>query len=119
MVTSPHTEQPIDHVGGAPVTRRAERLVVVVGSPATHEQLRELVGTRVDLRVVSGTERRTGNEAKADLAWADLVVIWGSTQLDHKTSRLYTAARDDRVVTCAKRGIAALAATILEFTSRR
>jgi hypothetical protein len=98
--------------------RGLARLVVVGGSPATHEELRTLVGARLQLRVVDGTERRTSNDAKADLAWADLVVIWGSTQLDHKTSRLYTAAHADHVVTCGKRGIAALAATILAFARR-
>jgi nucleotide-binding universal stress UspA family protein len=42
MVTSPHTEQPIDHVGGAPVTRRAERLVVVVGFDGSSSSYRAL-----------------------------------------------------------------------------
>jgi hypothetical protein len=112
-------EPAIDAAVEALVAHDLRRLVIVGGSPATHEELRALVGDRLDLRVVSGTDRRTGSEARADLAWADLVVIWGSTQLDHKTSRLYTVPKSDRVVTCARRGIAALGATILEFTTRR
>lgn len=112
-------EPAVDAAIDAMRARGLARLVVVGGSPATHEELRTLVAARLQLRVVDGTERRTGSDAKADLAWADLVVIWGSTQLDHKTSRLYTAAHADHVVTCGKRGIAALAATILAFAQRR
>jgi hypothetical protein len=116
-------EPAIDAAVEALVAHGLRRLLIVGGSPATHEELRALVGDRVDLRVVSGTDRHTGSEARGDLAWADLAVVWGSTQLDHKTSRLYTAPRSSpgtaAVVTCARRGIAALAATILEFTARR
>lgn len=60
---------------------------------------------------------QTGRDAKADLAWADIVVVWDGTELDHKVSRLYTDARDRRVVTCQRRGIAALAATLSQAAS--
>jgi hypothetical protein len=99
--------------------RDLRRLVVVGGSPATHEELGALVGDRIELRLVSGTDRRTQQDARHDLDWADLVIVWGSTQLDHKTSRLYTTVHAAHVVTCAKRGISSLAETILAFTARR
>ena len=95
------------------------RVVVVGGSPATHEELSALVGDQIELRLISGTDRRSHQDAKHDLDWADVVVVWGSTQLDHKTSRLYTTVHAPHVVTCAKRGIASLAETILAFTARR
>lgn len=94
------------------------RIVVVGGSPSTREELRGLIADRLELRLVSGTDRRTGGDAKADLRWADLVVIWGSTELDHKISRLYTSASQGRVVTCARRGIAALAETLAKAAAR-
>jgi hypothetical protein len=94
------------------------RIVVVGGSPSTREELRGLIADRLELRLVSGTDRRTSRDAKADLVWADLVVIWGSTELDHKISRLYTGASQGRVVTCAKRGIAALAETLAKAAAR-
>jgi hypothetical protein len=94
------------------------RIVVVGGSPSTREELRGLIGDRLELRLVSGTERRTSRDSKADLSWADLVVIWGSTELDHKISRLYTGASQGRVVTCPRRGIAALAETIAKAAAR-
>jgi len=101
------------------VRRRLHRVVVVGGSPATREELGALCADRLDLRLVSGTDRRTTRDAKADLAWADLIVIWGSTELDHKVSKLYTDTKDARVVTCSRRGIAALAATLAEAARRR
>ncbi|HWO27092.1 MAG TPA: hypothetical protein VNO30_50525 [Kofleriaceae bacterium] len=94
------------------------RIVVVGGSPSTREELRSLIAGRLELRLVSGTDRRTSRDAKADLSWADLVVIWGSTELDHKISKLYTGASQGRVVTCAKRGIAALAETLAKAAAR-
>ena len=103
----------------AAITRRGWRRVVVVGgSPGTCEELAAIVGDRVDLRLVSGTDHRSGRDAKADLAWAHVIVVWGSTELHHRVSKLYTDAREGCVVTCPKRGIAALAATIIEAAGK-
>lgn len=109
----------VDRAVAALSARGLRRLVVVGGSPSTHEELRALVGARLELRLVSGTDRRTGREARADLAWADLVVVWGGTELDHKVSKLYTDEKSARVVTCSRRGIAALAATMSDAAARR
>ncbi|MBA3788330.1 MAG: hypothetical protein H0X21_06505, partial [Actinobacteria bacterium] len=83
------------------------RLVVVGGSP----DVRREVGTlqdRLELRLIDGTERRTRTEAQRDLAWADLVVIGGSSELAHKVSNLYTRdAGSTPVVTAARRGVEA------------
>lgn len=100
-------------------SRGFRRIVVVGGSPSTQEELRSLVANRIELRVVSGTDRRTSRDANADLAWANLVIIWGGTELDHKVSKLYTGAKPENVVTCQRRGIAALAETIIEASRRR
>lgn len=98
---------------------KIRRVVVVGGSPSTHEELRSLVGNRLELRLVSGTDRRTSRDASADLAWAELVVIWGGTELDHKVSKLYTDAKPTTVVTCQRRGIAALAETMIAAARAR
>lgn len=55
---------------------------------------------------------------EADLAWADVIMVWGGTQLDHKVSKLYTDARRPNVVTCSRCGIAALAQTVTEHLAR-
>jgi hypothetical protein len=99
--------------------RELDRVVVVGGSPATHEELRRLVADRLELRLIPGTDRRNGAAARADLAWADLVVVWGGTELDHKVSKLYTDGKPAHVVTCPRRGIAALGTTLIEAARRR
>lgn len=93
--------------------RGLQRLVVVGGSPAARENLSALIDPQVQLRLVDGVARRTKTEAQADLRWADRIVIWGSTQLDHKVSSLYTDAGDERVLVVHRRGIAALAEELL------
>ena len=57
-----------------------------------------------------GTDRRTSDRAKADVDWAQLVLIWGGSELDHKVSMLYTSRSEakGKTVLIAKRGIAAL-----------
>jgi hypothetical protein len=90
--------------------RGVSRVVVVGGSPAVREELARSV-TGLELRMVDGTERRTGDRARGDMEWADLVLIWGASELHHKVSELYTQAPPParrKLVHVAKRGIAAL-----------
>ncbi len=86
------------------------RLCVVGGSPASRVELQALVAGRLQLRLVDGTRARTDKEARADLAWAHCVVLWGSTQLDHRVSNLYAGSG---AIQIANRGIAALAGEII------
>jgi len=63
--------------------------------------------------MVDGTERRTGDRARADVEWADLVLVWGASELHHKVSWLYTQVPQPlrhKVVHASRRGIAALLA---------
>jgi hypothetical protein len=91
------------------------RLVVVGGSPGTRGDLRGRV-RKLELRLVDGVTRRTLRQARDDLAWADLVVIWGATEIDHKTSALYAGPN---VVTCQRRGVTSLVETVLTRLSPR
>ncbi|NVI99847.1 hypothetical protein HV824_17200 [Myxococcus sp. AM009] len=87
------------------------RVVVVGGSPAVREELEEKLGHLIDLRMVDGTERRTADRARSDLDWADLVLVWGATELHHKVSGHYThggPAYSHKVVHVVRRGVAAL-----------
>ncbi len=97
--------------------RGMKRLVVVGGSPSVREELAREIGPALELRMVDGTERRTGDKARGDLAWADLVLIWGASELHHKVSMLYTQAPQplrSKVVLVAKRGVAALLQAAVE-----
>lgn len=92
-----------------------KRLAVVGGSPVTREEIAGLVGGRLELRMVDGTVATTAKQAAAVVAWADRVLVWGATQLDHKVSVLF---RGPNVLTVRKRGIADLAASLVEHAGR-
>jgi len=87
------------------------KFVVVGGSPAVRDELRALKPAAWTMRLIDGTQRRTQRDAQADLDWADLILVWGGSELDHKVSHLYTDATGalrKKVVLLAKRGVAAL-----------
>ncbi len=61
--------------------------------------------------MVDGTERRTAERARHDLEWADLVLVWGATELHHKVSEHYThgpPALNRKVIHVARRGVTSL-----------
>ncbi len=91
-------------------------LCVVGGSPTVREELARLVAGRIQLRTVDGTVNRNRAAAGADLAWADRVVIWASTELDHKVSALYSGAN---VLTAAQRGIGPMCDAVASSVRRR
>lgn len=89
---------------------RVSRVVVVGGSPSVRAELSDMK-PGFELRLVDGTERRTQDRSRADLAWAHLVLVWGSSELDHTVSNQYTEGPPGsrpKVVRVARRGIAAL-----------
>lgn len=101
--------------------RNVSKLVVVGGSPSVREELRAQAPVSWQLRLIDGTERRTSKDAQADLDWADVVLVWGGSELDHKVSRLYTDAPPPtrrKIVQIARRGIAALLNAASEHLER-
>ncbi|MBF5041503.1 hypothetical protein FGE12_03825 [Aggregicoccus sp. 17bor-14] len=98
-----------------------QRVVIVGGSPAVREELGTIAGAEVALRLVDGTERRTADRARGDLEWADLVLVWGATELHHQVSTHYTAAPPPlrrKVLHVPKRGVAALLAAAITHLQR-
>ncbi|HUM12212.1 MAG TPA: hypothetical protein VLT82_14800 [Myxococcaceae bacterium] len=97
------------------------RLAIVGGSPSVREELRDSLSGRLELRLIDGTERRTLAQARLDLDWADLVLLWGGSELDHRVSTLYTGAPPPlrrKLVHTSKRGIAALLEAAVVHLSR-
>jgi hypothetical protein len=87
------------------------KLVIVGGSPSVREELERSLGKTLHLRLVDGTERRTEDRSRADAEWADLLLVWGASELHHKVSWHYTqlpAPLRHKVVHVVKRGVAAL-----------
>jgi len=92
--------------------RKGIRHVVIVGgSPAVREELESQLNGHIELRMVDGTERHTAEKARHNLEWADLILVWGATELHHKVSEHYTnvaPAVGRKVILVTRRGIAAL-----------
>jgi hypothetical protein len=120
---------PCEHCGGSVNKREAltlieafaarglSRLLVVGGGPGTAEELVTLLGNAIELRIVDGEAHRNQTQADSELAWADVVAIWGSTILPHKVSKLYTDRRVEyrgKLCTVTRRGAAALCKTVVE-----
>jgi hypothetical protein len=101
--------------------RQVDKVVVVGGSPGVRGELEATLGQALQLRLVDGTERRTQKQASFDLEWADLVLVWGGSELHHKVSLLYTSVPPPlkrKVLQVAKRGVAALLAAGMEHFAR-
>lgn len=92
-----------------------KRVCVVGGSPNSRRDFEEGVGGRLEVRMIDGTKTRNLKSASADTAWANCVVLWGGTQLDHKVSTLYRGAH---VITATARGVPEVAA-VVEQAARR
>lgn len=85
-----------------------------------YAEIEAIVGRAFELRFVDGTSNLpNGAGALRDCAWADLLIIWAPTPLPHKVSDLYRAevCGVAHRVTVHRRGIEALAATVVEHFS--
>ena len=85
------------------------KLLVVGGALNSVRELRELCAKRCEVRFLTledAPRRRTSDE---QVRWADVVVIWASTPIPHKMTQ---AIRGHHVITCTRRGVAALAQTV-------
>ena len=110
----------LDELAAAAASAGVTRLVVVGGSPDIRRELARLPSS-LDVRLVNGVERRTGEQARRDVDWADVVVVCGSSELYHKVSNLYTrepAARGKLVVS-SRRGVEAIVREVVEHLRRR
>ncbi len=127
FVTPPHCE----HCRGSAQRRAAQlaseamraagysHVLVVGGAKATHAALTEaLGGGGVAVRCVDGKQgTRSVATVEADLAWADLMVVWATTPLPHKVSQPYTSRARGLLpcITVPRRGVEAVCDELLRF----
>lgn len=91
-------------------------ICVVGGSPNARREIQLTHTAPPEIRLVDGTIARTRKQAQGDLEWADHVVLWGSTQLDHKVSGLYSAS--PLCTTVNRRSVQELWAHLAESATR-
>ncbi|MCR4316445.1 MAG: hypothetical protein NUW37_08870 [Planctomycetes bacterium] len=102
----------LDDAGAVMLKNNVKKVVVVGGSPGIHRNLVTLWPKKIELRIVDGTESHNEKASKANLLWADLVIIWQRSELKHRVSKLYTDAESNhksKVIMVPRRGIGALA----------
>ena len=97
------------------------RLMVVGGAAGTSAELKSLDLGPVKMRSIFGDRPQGLNGVRADLAWADLLVVWSATELAHKVSVPYVTtahAYGVPIITCPRRGVAALVDTLTQHVDR-
>ena len=88
-------------------------LLLVGGSPRYERELSKVAPPSLSLRFVDGKRKRDERAHQKHKAWADLIVIWGSTILDHAVSQHFVNGRDGWVITVPGRGIEAMLRDVL------
>ncbi len=80
------------------------RVIFVGGSPDIHRELPLLLGEDLDVRIVDGTVARPGRDVQREMDGADVVVLLGSTELNHTVSAAWAGPK---LVATNSRGISA------------
>ena len=92
------------------------KLLVVGGAPNSRDELKSLCGQGCELRFLTTDDKPGRRTSDSPVAWADIVVIWCSTPIDHKrTWRI----RGSHVIRCPQRGVAALAQLVASHVNPR
>ena len=102
------------------------KLIVVGGAEDSFAELRRHNETHKhpDLRLVEGGHRPDKRQARDLCRGADLVVLWGSTQVHHAETEVWSSAahaQDTPALTMGngQRGVKALAEAVLDWVARR
>lgn len=95
------------------------KLLVVGGSPPIHDELRRgFGGTVIDLTIVDSPQQAARAIALCEAA--DVIVIWGSSILKHKTSLSFQKPEYRwKTVTLARRSIEAMGQELVKHAAQR
>lgn len=103
-------------------SRHMTHVVLVGGVPKKWVQLTQTLATAgIDLRIVDGKAPHRTEAAARNIAWADLIVLWKPTPVDHAVTKPYPQSTTPGlpVVTVVSRGTATLCRSIIAFLARR
>lgn len=89
------------------------RVLVVGGTDKKEREIKEKSPPGIEWRFIEGTKGRPSRYRQSHQDWAEVIVIWGSTELNHKVSERFAVKGDDRVITVRRRGITALADEVI------
>ena len=92
---------------------KRRRVLVVGGTDNKEREIKEKSPPGIEWRFIDGTTGRPARHYRDHHVWADLVVIWGSTELNHKVSAHFDGKGDARTITVRRRGITALADEVI------
>ena len=84
------TRRSIRRFGESLLLRGVKRLTLVGGSPPYHRILKEHLDARVELHLIPGDARHTQAQAQSEQRWAQLILVWGGSLLDHSVSAHYS-----------------------------
>lgn len=93
------------------------RVVLVGGSPTTHAELQQLPLQGIQLKLIDGKQNRDLQQATNDMRHNHLVIIWASTMIQHKVSKLYTDQQNQhetKLIVAEPRGLAQMLREVLE-----
>lgn len=96
-------------IARAMIEARKRHILVVGGTDAKEREIEEKSPPEIEWRVIKGKTGHPDRYYRNHREWADLVVIWGSTELSHKVSAHFDGKGDVGVITVRRRGIATLA----------
>jgi hypothetical protein len=87
---------------------RVQRVLVIGGEPEARQSLVQLL-LALEIRAIDGVGELTDDHANRLADWADVVALWGPTELHRSVTEHFVAGRlRSTVVVVDKPGIAAL-----------
>lgn len=92
------TEQRVEAMIKACLSVGLKKICIVGGFPNPLLDFKQRVGSKLSLRFINGKIARKKKDAMCDVRWAEQIVIWGRTLLDHDVSNLYSSEKNCKVV---------------------
>lgn len=109
----------LEEMASSAAASNVSKILVVGGTSTKHREMREKSPSGVEWRFVDGKKSKDDRYFRHNRRWAEIIVIWGSTELDHKVSNHFDGKGDSRVITVSRRSIGALADGVIRHLTRQ